>query len=174
MYRRIGPVIAGAIAFVALSVLTSTVATAACVRDVAFWDTLRVRTGPGAHFAEVGRIPPAACGVALRGPCRGGWCPVAFGRVAGWSNARFLSPSAAQAPRRTAPGAALARTSVCVRGLPPRQTLKVRDTPSPAGGLLYGFHNGSCGVRITGSCAGGYCPVEYRGYRGWADSRYLR
>lgn len=175
MRRRPFPTLIACLLIAAMATLAGAgAASAACVRGVAPWDTLRMRSGPGAGFAEVGHIPPGACGVAVRGACRGLWCPVAFGPVTGWSNARYLDSGARRAVPVRARAPAPARSSVCVRGLPGRTTLKVRATPSPAGALLYGFHNGSCGVRITGSCAGGYCPVEYRGYRGWADSRYLR
>lgn len=161
------------LAGVAACSLDATAASAACVRGVLPWDTLRVRSGPGAGFGEVGGIPPGACGVAVRGSCRGVWCPVSYGRVAGWSNVRFLDSGRSSGDLPTGQ-AAPSRAIVCVRGLPARETLKVRAAPSPSGALLYGFHNGSCGVRITGACQGGYCPVLYRGFRGWADSRYLR
>lgn len=61
-----------------------------------------------------------------------------------------------------------------MRGLPDGVPLKIRAAPSAKGTLLYGFHNGSCGIKITGPCRDDYCPVDYRGYRGWAERKYLR
>lgn len=173
-WRRLSPLPVVLAVFALAAVLAAGEAAAACVRGVVPWDTLRMRTGPGAGFAEIGSIPAGACGVVVRGPCRGLWCPVGYGSLTGWSNARYLDSGTRRSVAPQSRTIAPAGRSVCVRGLPARVTLKVHSAPTPSGALLYGFHNGSCGVRITGACQGGYCPVLYRGFRGWADSRYLR
>lgn len=96
------------------------------------------------------------------------------------------APVPAPAPVATGPGASSAAAAPtapdrpppvierCVRGLPDGVPLKVRSGPSAKGTLLYGFHNGSCGVKITGPCRDDYCPVDYRGYRGWAERKFLQ
>lgn len=62
----------------------------ACVVDVARWDTLRIRSGPGVQHREIGEIPPGACGVAELGSCLGSWCRVAWRGQGGWVNTRYL------------------------------------------------------------------------------------
>ena len=62
----------------------------ACVTGVARRDTLRIRNGPGAHFAEVGGIPPGDCGIERLGACRGAWCRVEWRGRVGWVNRSFL------------------------------------------------------------------------------------
>jgi SH3-like domain-containing protein len=62
-----------------------------CVVDVASWDTLRVRRGPGVDYPTVGAIPPRACGVVEAGSCQGRWCRVAWRGQRGWVNTRYLN-----------------------------------------------------------------------------------
>lgn len=61
-----------------------------CVIDVARWDTLRIRSGPGVQHREVGEIPPRACGVVDAGGCYGSWCRIAWRGQHGWVNTRYL------------------------------------------------------------------------------------
>jgi SH3-like domain-containing protein len=276
-----------------LLVASASGAAAWCVRGVKGWDTLRMRAAPTPFAREIGRIPPAACGVAIIGPCRGAWCPLRWQNRVGWSNAfylargglfDFLTPPlitrpppgiaapppptrAARAPaaqrtgaRKTAqarpagqksaprvrtsqrrsppariaavppraqpvkpeaplspapPAAAAAQPSppaapaqsvapaivparpalvppaasapaqkaapqgdgtseVCIVDVPKGDTLKVRAAPGNDQTLRYGYPAGVCGVQITGPCANGWCPVDYRGYRGWAEQRFLK
>jgi SH3-like domain-containing protein len=258
-----------------------------CVRGVAGWDTLRIRTAPSPQAREIGAIAPNACGVAIVGRCRGAWCPVAWRGQRGWSNTVYLGrgggfldmlmvpPWAAPArgfggtgyvaaprarvrartaprsarvasPRRpatsristaepplppapppaarevqiqpqsppprvaapappvppppattpdppasrpeTAPAEPIPRAGapvllapptaapgeVCIVGIAKGDTLKVRAGPGPDQTLRFGFPPGVCGVRITGPCKDGWCPVEYRIYRGWAEQQHLK
>jgi SH3-like domain-containing protein len=258
-------------------------AAAWCVRGVEGWDTLRMRTAPSPLGREIGRIPPAACGVAIIGPCRGAWCPVRWQNRVGWSNASYLArgglfdfltpppmraarapaaqrtgarkttqarpggqksvprmrtsqrrspparitavppraqPVKPEAPLSPAPPAAPAAqqplpappaqsvaqavvpatasirpalvppaasapaqnaapqvddpSEVCIVDVPKGDTLKVRAAPGNDQTLRYGYPAGVCGVRITGPCTNGWCPVDYRGYRGWAEQRFLK
>ena len=254
-------------------------ASAWCVRGVGQGDTLRIRSGPDPRAPEIGRIPSAACGVAIAGACRGAWCPIAWHGRRGWSNAVYLSrggllegvqpPARAYAPPRSAPpapqrsrnvgpppgriaasspavpargtaeqqprtqaerrqpaaaaagslpgtpvrepdrlpaapppspaspdaptvppiataGAAVAPVQapppsppaesreLCVVNIAKGDTLKVRAGPGPDQALRFGFPAAMCGVRITGACKAGWCPIEHRGYRGWAEQRYLK
>ena len=63
---------------------------------------------------------------------------------------------------------------VCVQGIARGETLRVRAGPSASSDLRYGFLPDTCGVKITGDCKDGWCPVEYRGYRGWAEEKNLQ
>lgn len=62
-----------------------------CVVDVASWDTLRVRRGPGVDHPAIGEIPARACGVVDAGSCHGRWCQVAWRGQRGWVNTRYLN-----------------------------------------------------------------------------------
>ncbi len=67
-------------------------ADAACVRGVASWDVLWIRSRPSARSAKVGSIPSDACGVRVDwSRCRGAWCRVYYRGVSGWSHTRYLS-----------------------------------------------------------------------------------
>jgi uncharacterized protein YraI len=62
----------------------------ACVARVERWDTLRIRTGPGASHGEIGAIPAGACGVERAGACQGRWCKIAWRGRVGWVNTYYL------------------------------------------------------------------------------------
>jgi len=64
--------------------------TGTCVVGVASWDTLRLRSGPGAFHGEIGGIPSGGCHVLASGPCRGSWCRVAWRGKEGWVNSTYL------------------------------------------------------------------------------------
>ena len=74
-------------------------------------------------------------------------------------------------PRALTSGSA---REVCVQGVARGETLKVRAAPSAGADLRYGFLPDTCGVKITGDCKDGWCPVEYRGYKGWAEEKNLQ
>ena len=61
-----------------------------CVARVAWWDTLRIRTGPGVGHDEIGGIPAGRCRVAPAGGCRGAWCRIAWNGRIGWVNSYYL------------------------------------------------------------------------------------
>ena len=82
------------------------------------------------------------------------------------------SAIAAPAPRASAP--VPAASEVCVVDIAKGETLKVRAGPGPEQSLRFGYPAGVCGVKVTGSCRDGWCPVEYRGYRGWAEQKNLK
>jgi SH3-like domain-containing protein len=63
---------------------------------------------------------------------------------------------------------------VCVVDVDKGETLKVRAGPGADQPLRYGYPAGACGVKITGACANGWCPVDYRNYRGWAEQKFLK
>ncbi len=63
---------------------------------------------------------------------------------------------------------------VCVINVAKGDTLKVRGGPSLDETLRFGFPPDACGVKLTGPCKDGWCPVDYRGYRGWAEQKFLK
>ena len=54
------------------------------VRNVANWDVLNIRSGPGVSNRIVGTIPPHGSGVHCLGPCSGNWCRISWRGVIGW------------------------------------------------------------------------------------------
>jgi uncharacterized protein YgiM (DUF1202 family) len=54
-------------------------------------DTLRMRSGPGTSYAEVGAIPADGTGITIQGRCKTIWCRVRFGTQEGWINTSFLA-----------------------------------------------------------------------------------
>ena len=70
--------------------------------------------------------------------------------------------------------ASAASSVYCVKGVAAGDTLKVRSGPGPDFILRYGYLPNTCGVKITGKCENGWCPVEYRTYKGWAQKQFLR
>ena len=165
-----------ALLFAALATATAPSAEAACVVGVEPSDTLRIRARPSPRAAERARIPHNACGIRITGPCRRGWCPVAFQGATGWSSGRYLEkkPAAnrnARSPKTNPPAK---MSGLCVTGLGADGVLQIRSGPGARYVALYGFRMGTCGISITGGCRGIYCPVQYQEYRGWADRRNLQ
>ena len=81
------------------------------------------------------------------------------------------APSVAAPPSTAAGGAT---SEVCVRNVAAGDTLKVRAGPGADQALRYGYPAGACGIKLTGACKEGWCPVDYRGYRGWAEQKFLK
>lgn len=81
-------------------------------------------------------------------------------------------------PPRPAPpsttGTAADRASHCVMGVRPGDTLRIRNGPSAEHREVGGIPPNACGVMISGPCRGAWCPVTYRGVRGWSNASYLR
>ena len=77
-----------------LGAITAAHACACCgswqVVNVAKWDVLNIRSGPGVKFQIVGHIPPGAACVARHKECRGRWCRVSYADYSGWVNVRYL------------------------------------------------------------------------------------
>lgn len=60
------------------------------VRNVASWDRLNIRSGPGTGNPVVGAIPSRGVGVQCLGPCSGRWCRIGWNGIVGWVNMRYL------------------------------------------------------------------------------------
>jgi uncharacterized protein YraI len=161
-------------------------------------ESVLLRSGPSGRHDPVGSLPSGACGVQVVGKCVSGWCDVALGGRRGWVDSRLvtvreggatpapapLKPAEPPRPRQAAPpprpappattGAASDLDSHCVMGVRPGDTLRIRTGPSAEHREVGGIPPDSCGVIIAGPCAGSWCPVSYRGIRGWSNASYLR
>lgn len=64
--------------------------------------------------------------------------------------------------------------AACVAGVAPNDTLRIRTGPAsdyPEAGQI---PPNACGVQVSGNCRSGWCPVSYRGKKGWSSAMYLR
>ena len=59
------------------------------VSGIRFDDTLAVRSGPSTQYMRIGELPPNAVGIEIL-ECRGRWCRIRYGRLVGWSYAKYL------------------------------------------------------------------------------------
>lgn len=62
----------------------------------------------------------------------------------------------------------------CVMGVAQGDTLRIRSGPGTHHREVSGIRPGACGVYLRGGCAGYWCPIDYRGVRGWVNATYLR
>jgi len=160
-------------------------------------ESILLRGGPSSRHNPVGSLPAGACGIQVVGKCVSGWCDVSLGNRRGWVDSRLVTvqeggaaasaPAAAPAPPpkraeppppRSAPpastGATADRDTHCVMGVRPGDTLRIRTGPSAEHREVGGIPPDACGVIVGAPCAGAWCPVTYRGIRGWSNASYLR
>jgi uncharacterized protein YraI len=62
----------------------------------------------------------------------------------------------------------------CVMGVRQGDTLRIRSQPDAESRELGGIPPNACGVVVGSPCRGSWCPVTYRGIRGWSNASYLR
>jgi uncharacterized protein YraI len=62
----------------------------------------------------------------------------------------------------------------CVMGVRPGDTLRIRSRPDAESRELGGIPPNACDVIVGSPCRGSWCPVTYRGIRGWSNASYLR
>ena len=60
------------------------------VVNVASYDVLNIRSGPGARYSKVGAIPAGSGCVIKTGQCRKNWCRVSYIDQKGWVSLRYL------------------------------------------------------------------------------------
>ncbi len=161
-------------------------------------ESLLLRAGPSMRHDPVGSLPARACGIQVVGKCASGWCEVALGSRRGWVNSRLVTvqeggppstappvtgaarpppqpaPPAARAPAAVPPPSSPAPDGHCVMGVARGDTLRIRSGPSADHRELGGIPPGACDVSVGGPCRGSWCPVTYRGIRGWSNATYLR
>jgi len=61
------------------------------VVNVAEWDVLNMRAGPGTSYEIVGQLAPGTSCIVKTRRCQGRWCFVQWGDEAGWVNTRYLA-----------------------------------------------------------------------------------
>jgi uncharacterized protein YraI len=154
-------------------------------------ESVLLRSGPSGRHDPVGSLPSGACGVQVVGTCVSGWCDVALGGRRGWVDSRLVTvreggatpapapPKRAEPPPpRPAPptstGAASDGEGHCVMGVKPSDTLRIRSGPGVRHREVGEIPPNACDVIIAGPCTGSWCPVSYRGIRGWSNASYLR
>lgn len=162
-------------------------------------NSVLLRSGPSWRNDPVGSLPAGTCGVQLVGKCVSGWCDVMLGNRRGWVDSRQVdvhegaapAPAPKQRaepppPRQAAPapaarpqppaatGAAPDRAVHCVMGVERGDTLRIRAGPGVEHRELGGIPPDACGVMVGAPCSGSWCPVTYRGIRGWSNASYLR
>lgn len=164
-------------------------------------ESVLLRAGPSWRQDPVGSLAAGTCGVEIVSKCQSGWCEVAHGERRGWVESRLVSAQSgarapAPAPRQAAPPpvreAAPARPSAsprpappsqdagaerethCVMGVRPGDTLRIRNGPSAEHREIGGIPPNACDVTVGGPCRGSWCPVTYRGLKGWSNATYLR
>jgi len=92
----------------------------------------------------------------------------------------LLSTSAHQAVIATAVVQGVAKycgfrlnPSYRVANVASNDVLNVRSGPSDDYSILEGIPHDGRGIQIVGTCTGIWCPVDYRGARGWVDRQFL-
>lgn len=60
-----------------------------------------------------------------------------------------------------------------VVGVDANDVLNIRSGPDANSAIVGTIPPNGRNVRMIGSCAGSWCPIEYRGTQGWANRRFL-
>jgi uncharacterized protein YraI len=78
------------------------------------------------------------------------------------------------APPPSATASTPQRDTHCVMGVHRGDTLRIRVGPSADHREIGGIPHDACGVIVGSPCSGSWCPVTYRGLKGWSNATYLR
>lgn len=139
------------------------------VVNVPSYDVLNVRAGPSATNDILATIPPGARGVIVIGACREDWCRIRRGRDTGWVHSYFLAPEYGARDDRKA---AEPITYRVVR-VASDDVLNIRQRPDAEAAIVGSIPASGRRVRLTGYCAGEWCPVSFERYTGWVNRYYL-
>jgi hypothetical protein len=60
-----------------------------------------------------------------------------------------------------------------VAGVASNDVLNIRSGPDASSAIVSTIPPYGSGILMTGSCAGQWCPIDYRGSQGWVNRRYL-
>ncbi len=166
-------------------------------------ESVLLRAGPSWRQDPVGSVAAGTCGVKVVSKCQSGWCEIAVGDRRGWVDSRLVNvqepgapesrkpapqvdaprkqtppPTREAAPAPPSPPRATASTperdTHCVMGVRPGDTLRIRSGPSAEHREIGGIPPNACGVTVGAPCQGSWCPVTYRGLKGWSNASYLR
>ena len=140
-----------------------------CVTGVRSNDTLNIREYGYGSARKIGAIPANGC-VTVIGVCDS-WCNVEYRGVNGFAARRFLAATSAGGGGNY--DAAHGPDSYCVRGVARNDVLNVRSGPSARRGKVGALPWDACGVTVSGSCQGRWCPIQWRGVGGWVNMRFM-
>lgn len=163
----------GAALFAPLAAADARASEGLCVVNVASWDVLNVRSGPGTRFSALDGLAPGRCGITVRGSCQGNWCPIAYKYGSGWVNTRYLGPDGGGGIGGGHTANLLGDGIYCPQ-IHPSDVLNVREGPGVGHAVVGGFRHDYCNIRGTGRCAGNWCQVATHEFTGWVNTRYLR
>lgn len=60
-----------------------------------------------------------------------------------------------------------------VGGVASNDVLNIRSGPDAGSAIVSTIPPDGGGIRMTGSCSGNWCPIDYRGAQGWVNRRFL-
>ena len=126
-------------------------------------DVLNMRSRPDPNSSIVGSIPPWGKGIQIIGGCQNSWCNVQYNRSQGYVSQRYIKPSQQNTPN-----------GYRVVHVEPNDVLNLRSLPNVQAQILHRIEPNAYGVRLTGPCRGSWCPIIYKGQRGWVDGTYLQ
>lgn len=70
-------------------------------------------------------------------------------------------------------GRPLPTSSYRVNGVYDSDVLNIRSEPNADSNVVGTIPPDGRGIRISGQCSAGWCPIQYNGVQGWANGRYL-
>lgn len=130
-----------------------------CVVNVSTNDVLNVRKKPSASAAIVTTHAYGDCGIIVTGSCKGSWCPIEDGHVAGWVNSRFISM--------------VSPALYCVTGVAKGDVLNLRAFPSTNSKIIAHLSRHQCDIAFLPYAIGSWQKVRVGGYQGWVNRSYL-
>ena len=63
--------------------------------------------------------------------------------------------------------------AACVVNVESWDRLNARSGPGTSYGVRFSIRPGNCGVDIIGPCEGRWCRIQYRGMKGWVNTRFI-
>ncbi len=63
--------------------------------------------------------------------------------------------------------------AACVVNVERWDRLNARSGPGTRYGIRFSIRPAHCGVDIIGPCEGRWCRIDYRGRKGWVNTRFL-
>ena len=130
-----------------------------CVVNVSTSDVLNVRKKPSASAAIVTTHAYGDCGIVVTGSCKGSWCPIEDGHMAGWVNSRFISM--------------VSPALYCVTRVAKGDVLNMRAFPSTKSKIIAHLSRHQCDIAFLPYTTGSWQKVRADGHEGWVNRNYL-
>lgn len=130
-----------------------------CVVNVRADDALNMRDGPSVRYPVSARKRYGECGILVRGPCRGSWCPVEDGHSVGWVHRRYI--------------AMVSPALYCVSGVAPDDVLNLRAFPAATSRILRTLPPHQCDIAFLPYSVGNWQKIRVGGFEGWVNRSYL-